>query len=859
MKYDQFENVPGLCDVKVHIERLGSVLHVFVDSASRVEVSARDIRSRIASRTVQAKTEIQVQERNEITKEASTKPSENMTQDTPVLQKTRRYPTVARTTVYYCTVLCAEASLVLHDDLRINSSITEVLRITLNNLVVSLRPKIDMSEKLRALNFKVREQIEVMVLVEDAQIDNQLSVHGRYDFPVIMHFKEQTELQKFSPLDPIERVAQIAFKSSKFMASFGLERTPFKQFYLHTIKIKLEPVRLQAEDVFFYSLVDIMESFLSSKAEVPSVRCIKQDYDDSSKAHVCVILPPEILCRSNAISRPINIQEILIDPISVELSVHASVKLYIALDQTPLNFNQYQRRQIFTTSYSLGHNVAMHYLSGALVKAGWVVGSLEILGNPGGFARTVGSGMRDFVQLPYEGILVGPWAFMAGITHGSLSLVKHFTAGTVVSLTNLASSVARNMDRLSLDNEHVARTERDRRTSQPHGLMHGLGYGLATFGISLLGGIGGLAQQPIEAIMEGDVSAAGVVGGVGRGVLGALTKPIGGAADLFLHTGQGLLKGAGWQQEQQPRHLPPSVVSWGAASNSSVKVSSKHLVALPVECRKVLISVEATLMLHNVNVNPVTVVLTPEMLYILCCSSDTQLYAIPILELQCKACGSDPTLLLLGRVQANKRKTRDSLLQDLMGCPERVHDYVFGTDSSAKLNLIQDHQFVQNHDANGGVGSPLAAETSAVTQYQAPIYKDPSLIQVEPDHEVDEEVQGSDKKPNLEAEEQVVEIKDGVYLVEGITSHENLDIANPAPKDEEEQEETDSSEDESVDSLVERFFHSEVVQPTLYSDVVGREGGCHWLQIMVSPPLRGGLLSAIVLARRVLQGKGFIV
>ena len=57
-----------------------------------------------------------------------------------------------------------------------------------------------------------------------------------------------------------------------------------------------------------------------------------------------------------------------------------------------------------------------------------------------------------------------------------------------------------------------------------------------------VGGIGGLAQQPLEAVLQEDVSAAGVVGGVGRGVIGVFTKPIGGAADLFMHTGQGLLQ-----------------------------------------------------------------------------------------------------------------------------------------------------------------------------------------------------------------------------------------------------------------------------------------------------------------------------
>jgi hypothetical protein len=51
------------------------------------------------------------------------------------------------------------------------------------------------------------------------------------------------------------------------------------------------------------------------------------------------------------------------------------------------------------------------------------------LGSPGAFALTVGSGIRDFVCLPFTGILQGPWGFVNGVTHGSASLMKHLTAG----------------------------------------------------------------------------------------------------------------------------------------------------------------------------------------------------------------------------------------------------------------------------------------------------------------------------------------------------------------------------------------------------------------------------------------------
>lgn len=114
----------------------------------------------------------------------------------------------------------------------------------------------------------------------------------------------------------------------------------------------------------------------------------------------------------------------------------------------------------------------MHYLSGAIFGAGWVVGSLELLGSPGGLARAMGSGLRDFVSLPYSGLIQGPWAFLRGVTHGSASLMKHVTAGTLQSVTKLASSVARNLDRLTLDQEHLDRTEEYRR-QRPQGVAQG--------------------------------------------------------------------------------------------------------------------------------------------------------------------------------------------------------------------------------------------------------------------------------------------------------------------------------------------------------------------------------------------------
>lgn len=80
--------------------------------------------------------------------------------------------------------------------------------------------------------------------------------------------------------------------------------------------------------------------------------------------------------------------------------------------------------------------------------------------------------MKMFIIIFCLGLVVGPMAFLKGITQGSASLMKHITAGTLQSVTKLASSVARNLDRLTLDEEHVRRTE-EQRKQRPQGLTQG--------------------------------------------------------------------------------------------------------------------------------------------------------------------------------------------------------------------------------------------------------------------------------------------------------------------------------------------------------------------------------------------------
>ena len=64
--------------------------------------------------------------------------------------------------------------------------------------------------------------------------------------------------------------------------------------------------------------------------------------------------------------------------------------------------------------------------------------------------------------------------------------ISFFTIGALTSVTNFATSVSRNMERLSLDSDHRERQEEWRR-QKPKGLSDGLKQGLTGFGLSVLG------------------------------------------------------------------------------------------------------------------------------------------------------------------------------------------------------------------------------------------------------------------------------------------------------------------------------------------------------------------------------------
>ena len=280
---------------------------------------------------------------------------------------------------------------------------------------------------------------------------------------------------------------------------------------------------------------------------------------------------------------------LVVEPVSVFVSANVTLKkaLYLSCKDTPFSFARFELpRDVFSNWTELSHALAARYVSALYAHAGWVLGSLELLGSPVAFARSLGRGLSDLVRLPYEGLTRSPALFMVGVSRGAASFVRQVSSGALGSVTNMAASIARNMEHLSMDPAHASYQEHRRRQGRGEGsllseggggggggsgFVGGLASGVSSFGLSLVSAVAGLVDQPMQSFQARDESsststaaatAAALLKGVGKGLLGVVTKLVGGAMDLVSKAGQGIMRGTGLAQELGHTRLPAELVPY---------------------------------------------------------------------------------------------------------------------------------------------------------------------------------------------------------------------------------------------------------------------------------------------------------
>ncbi|CAK1554618.1 unnamed protein product [Leptosia nina] len=363
----------------------------------------------------------------------------------------------------------------------------------------------------------------VSLSLANIQIDNTQYESGEYDFAVVATTDMPIVRDLWPPLwnMNIDMFEMMEDKSGLVLITRNDRWSAGGQHFneLTKLEAKVGPLGLYLEDAYVTALVDLARVALPPTAS-------SSDSD--------------ALTEAANLRRPLRIRRLYIHPLHLTLTLHTAVRMYIALDQSPLLLSEFELLYVMTSQENLVRALTVHYLSAAILGAGWVVGGLDLLGSPAAVAARV-----------------------AEASGGLRGIASAAGAALLRSLSACARSVARNLDLLAGDEEHTRRAAAARRR-QPPSLMAGIVDGVSNFAITLLGAVGGLAHHPLLAVVVGETDSRVV--GLRRGFIGAIAKPLSATADLVASAGHGLLNQTGWDPIPQPlwskKQLKESAVSW---------------------------------------------------------------------------------------------------------------------------------------------------------------------------------------------------------------------------------------------------------------------------------------------------------
>ncbi|TIC36939.1 hypothetical protein E3Q08_04156 [Wallemia mellicola] len=368
------------------------------------------------------------------------------------------------------------------------------------------------------------------------QIDNQL--FGGL-FPIILYPTTQ-------PKDGRELERQPTLDSSVIVSkdySHGVTRIEYFSMLLQSMTIEVD------ED-FLMALIDF------SKFEGPSW---DQQQEDSLNENPTDIIEPADL----GSGMQLYFQVFHLQPISLDLSfmrtdrvnvdnktsahtrnpvmffINALTMALGNVSGAPIRLNSLILQNARFTSALLSQHIMINYREQFMYQLYRVLGSADFLGNPVGLFNNVSSGVADIFYEPYQGLVMhGNKELGIGIARGATSFVKKTVFGVTDSMSKVTGSIGKGLSAITLDQEYQSRRRMTQRRNKPKHALYGVTAGANAFAVSIASGFEGLALKPIEGAQRS--GAGGFFKGVGRGLVGAVTKPVIGVFDLASNVTEGI-------------------------------------------------------------------------------------------------------------------------------------------------------------------------------------------------------------------------------------------------------------------------------------------------------------------------------
>ncbi|KAL7019068.1 hypothetical protein ACKWTF_011000 [Chironomus riparius] len=271
-------------------------------------------------------------------------------------------------------------------------------------------------------------------------------------------------------------------------------------------------------------------------------------------------------------------------PSQIRLSVITASKLPINLNEIKkglgltlikfedavINFDKFCDRHHFETSEVYWAAIKSHYKQELKWQAASILGSVDFLGNPLGFANDLTEGVSSLLK---EGNVK--------------SLVKNVTHGISNSTAKLTETLSDGLGRVVLDEQYTETRQRILEVSTTSGgnsTGDHLVAGLKGFGFGLLGGVTSIVKHTYSGAQADGIP--GFLSGLGKGIVGTVTKPVIGVLDLASETANAVRETSRSSNRILPdRKRPPRCVTGSAggllpAYTSLASKGQQHLLMI---------------------------------------------------------------------------------------------------------------------------------------------------------------------------------------------------------------------------------------------------------------------------------------
>ncbi|CAD5206105.1 unnamed protein product [Bursaphelenchus okinawaensis] len=249
---------------------------------------------------------------------------------------------------------------------------------------------------------------------------------------------------------------------------------------------------------------------------------------------------------------PFEFVELLLKSVGVTLTELQDVVFRLAY---------FDRRYTFYSSTQLQTEVQSHYTKQFIKQLYVLVLGLDIIGNPFGLVRDLSSGVEDLFYQPFQATIQGPEEFAEGLALGVSSLFGHAVGGAAGAVSRITGTLGKGVAALTLD-EDYQRKRQEALNRKPQNFGEGITRAGENLTQGVVDGVTGIFTKPMEGARQGGV--VGFTKGIGKGLIGAVTRPASGLVDFAsgsLNAVKTVASNAEDAQHVRPaRVIPPDLI-----------------------------------------------------------------------------------------------------------------------------------------------------------------------------------------------------------------------------------------------------------------------------------------------------------